>query len=352
MPIVRLKGVKLFWSKGKRYAYYRPTGYRFKADPADEAAFLAEYLKVATPQPVRSKPGEGSFDALIAAYKASPEFKELAPRTRADYAKILDIIGGVWGALAVAGVTRRHVIALRKKFAATPRKANYIVQVVSLLFSWSMDQEEPWREDNPALRVKKYKSGDGYAAWTAKQYRYFIENTKDDELRLAVVMGACTGQRNADCRKALLSDFDGEGIDVVQNKTKKKLWIPAHADLKRALSAAAERRKALKVQSTTVLATKNGRPWSEHWFCESIRSECEALGLNGLTFHGLRKLACVLIYEAGGSDDDIAAITGQSLEMVRYYRQTASQKARAKVAIAKLEQAANEKMSNDGGSAV
>jgi len=42
--------------------------------------------------------------------------------------------------------------------------------------------------------------------------------------------------------------------------------------------------------------------------------------------HGLRKLAIVRLVEAGCSDAQIQAITGQSAEMVAYYRKLASRK--------------------------
>ena len=42
--------------------------------------------------------------------------------------------------------------------------------------------------------------------------------------------------------------------------------------------------------------------------------------------HGLRKLAIVRLVEAGCSDAQIQAVTGQSAEMVAYYRKLASRK--------------------------
>ena len=51
--------------------------------------------------------------------------------------------------------------------------------------------------------------------------------------------------------------------------------------------------------------------------------------------HGLRKLAIVRLVEAGCSDARIQAITGQSAEMVAYYRKLASRKVLSREALEK-----------------
>jgi len=50
------------------------------------------------------------------------------------------------------------------------------------------------------------------------------------------------------------------------------------------------------------------------------------------SLHGLRKLAVVQLAEAGCSDAEIQAVTGQSPEMVAFYRKDASARALSKVA--------------------
>ena len=50
------------------------------------------------------------------------------------------------------------------------------------------------------------------------------------------------------------------------------------------------------------------------------------------TLHGLRKLAIIELAEAGASDAEIQAVTGQSAEMVAYYRNKASRRRLSKAA--------------------
>jgi hypothetical protein len=39
----------------------------------------------------------------------------------------------------------------------------------------------------------------------------------------------------------------------------------------------------------------------------------------GLVFHGLRKSAVVMLLEAGATEGEVAAVTGQSMQMVAHY---------------------------------
>jgi hypothetical protein len=46
----------------------------------------------------------------------------------------------------------------------------------------------------------------------------------------------------------------------------------------------------------------------------------------GLVFHGLRRSAVVLLLEAGCTDAEVAAITGQSRQMIEHYARHVNQK--------------------------
>lgn len=57
--------------------------------------------------------------------------------------------------------------------------------------------------------------------------------------------------------------------------------------------------------------------------------------------HGLRKLAIVELAEAGATDAEIQAVTGQSAEMVAYYRKHANRKQLTKAAQQRRDQNGN-----------
>src|SRR5512133_912537 len=89
MVEIKVSGVKIYRSRGKLYAYHRATGKRIR-QPFGSAAFLSEVERLN--QSLPSDPLPGTLGSLIAAYRRSPEFLELAPRTRSDYQKVFDYL--------------------------------------------------------------------------------------------------------------------------------------------------------------------------------------------------------------------------------------------------------------------
>jgi hypothetical protein len=64
-------------------------------------------------------------------------------------------------------------------------------------------------------------------------------------------------------------------------------------------------------------------------------------------FHGLRKSAVVFLLEAGCTDAEISAITGQSREMVEHYALQVNQRKLAAAAILKWEAATHAQTENE-----
>jgi hypothetical protein len=75
-----------------------------------------------------SKAPADRFSAIIAAYRASPEFERLADSTRRDYHRILDRIDGQFGAAPIAAFEdrrmRREIIEWRDQWRGQPRTAD------------------------------------------------------------------------------------------------------------------------------------------------------------------------------------------------------------------------------------
>lgn len=51
-------------------------------------------------------------------------------------------------------------------------------------------------------------------------------------MKRAVLLARYTGQRQADVLRMSPSDIEDGGINVVQQKTGKELWVPLHAGLR------------------------------------------------------------------------------------------------------------------------
>jgi integrase len=147
----------------------------------------------------------------------------------------------------------------------------------------------------------------------------------------------------------------GNIITVAQEKTRKRVAIPLHEDLRKILAD-------IPKTAVTILSSTAGTPWTKDGFKTSwqkafaepaqrhgeperpwpLRPIREA----GLVFHGLRKSAVVFLLEAGCTDAEVAAITGQSRQMVEHYARQVSQRKLAASAILKWERAGNESLQN------
>jgi integrase len=159
-----------------------------------------------------------------------------------------------------------------------------------------------------------------------------------------------TGQRQSDVLGMLKSDVrDGE-IRVIQDKTRKPLWIPLHRDLRAIQDKMRETVKQWGKRWETPRITKHllinshGTEWTQDGFRASWATEMDRrifgpFRTHRLVFHGLRKSAVVFLLEAGCTVPEVAAITGQSWEMVEHYAQQVNQRKLARAAILKWEQA-------------
>jgi integrase len=332
---------------GKLYWFYRRGKLRIPI--TDEAGqrlaegapgFLQAYERInATFQaPGREASGPGSLAAAIELYKSAPQFTTKADRTRKDYLGHLDALAIQYGHLSIRTMPAEFVEAMRDKLAATPRTANYRVAVLKIVLNFAerrrlaLGLPRDWR--NPAAKIERLKEGPGYRQWPDNLIAKFRE-TAPDEIRWLMQVALLTGQRGQDCVKMLWSHYDGEGVEVVQLKTGKRLWIPAHRDLKALLEEIPKR-------NAVILTTPTGRPWRGTYYAQQVQETVQACGLKGYSLHGLRRNATTRLLEAGCTSDQVKSITGHlSTVTVERYAQDVNQKTMARAAIAKLERPEN-----------
>lgn len=323
--------------KGRDYYYYQPfrgTGqqaqrHKLPGRP-QEPEFWEAYHTLAGNAPSRA-PAK-TFDAAIAAYKQSPEFKEKRERTRVEYARHLAIISKAWGGLQLRGLKPAHVLKLRDGMADTPAKANHLIRVLSLLISWSIPRD--FCDYNPCSGIKKLRIGAGYEPWPSDAIE-LLRSLARPEIWWACALGLYTGQRQSDVLTMKWSDMNAGEIRVQQEKTGRRLWIPVHATLRDEL-------ERIERRGPFIATNGNGRPWTQSGFRASWRRELAkpqfaAIARRGLVFHGLRKSSVVFLLEAGCTDAQVAAITGQSRQMVEHYALMVNQRRLAREGIFKWE---------------
>src|SRR5271165_887565 len=297
---MRIRGVQYFRSRhGKWYAYHRKTGKRIKSEPGT-AAFLAEIESiergghVATPAPK-----SGTLAALALAYQKSPEFTELAPRTREDYQGIFAYLLPRVGADRLIDIDSAWVRDLRDAVFRKRKRhfANYAVVVLRLLFKWGRVSGQ--MRDNPAAEVPKLRRPKGIPKanrrWTAEELEIVLA-AMPPELKLATMLGVATGMRESDVLTFPWSGYKGGLIQGRAAKTDTPIWMPAHP-MKQLLDDAPRK-------SPIVVIGARGKPFTldgfRARFFKVIREVRDAGKVeDGLTFHGLRTTTATMLAEAG-----------------------------------------------------
>ena len=336
--IARLKNVQRIASKGKVYCYHRPTKTRIQA-AYGTAAFIVEVTRLNAALE-NAAPTPGTLGSLMAAYRASPDFKGRAERTRADYNSIMDWLKAI-DDTHLSDITPAFAIKLRDKaFAKKKRRfANYVVTFGGLLFKWAIPRElvsaNPF-ENVPHLR-KPHDAPHANRSWSPAELEAFLQAAPLG-IRAAVALGAYAGLREGDALALPWSAYKSGAITYRQGKTGDRVEVTAHRRLVEVLAETP--RKGL-----VIVTGQRGLPMTTNGFLTMFKKtrakllEEGAIG-EGLTFHGLRHTAATMLADAGCDTRDIMSVTGHRTEsVVSIYTRTADRKRRAASAVDRLEKA-------------
>ena len=235
-----------------------------------------------------------TLSAMIDAYKDSPEWRGLSPKTKVVYAihlRPLDRIGQV----DPRTLTRRDLLTLRDAIAGDRGNAaaTAFIRTTSALYQWGLDRQ--WVDSNPIVRVKALPGGH-LPAWTPENAAIACAKLPE-HMRRVVVLALYTGQRRGDLCSMRWSAYDGQVIRLTQEKTGAQLVIPAHPALKAEMDE--WKRSAA---STTILTNAEGRPWQANNLSYHMGAALERIGLPGdLNVHGISKLAAANLADVGCS---------------------------------------------------
>ena len=303
--------------------YFQRRGFktvRFESQPGT-AEFAAEYamiLRGRSPAPT----GKTLRDLAIS-YQLSSRFTERKPRTREDYSRILDYIKDKLGHLPADRMQRKDVIRAQQSNKDSVRFANYIVQVLRVMFEHAIDIG--WISDNPAKGVRLIKSeAEPRLPWPQDKidaFRAEVEHGTRHRLIFELLLG--TGQRIGDVLKMRWNDIEAGGVNVRQGKTGAALWVPLTADLRTTLDATPK-------AGLTICAQPNGKPTSYDGAWGMMMVMRRRIGAEAYDIHGLRHTAAHELASMGCSDELIMSVTGHSShKMVALYAGSARQKSRA-----------------------
>ena len=318
---------RISWMEdGKRRERYE----RLPSDP-DTPEFSTAYWAIRSGRaPSVARKSTHTWQELITAYRSHRKYKDLAQGTRRKYDPVLDSILEINGTKDARLTTREQIRAMHAKYADTPRKADHNLQVLSLLFNFAKKTID-WPIENPAAGIELYGPQKEHEPWPLSLQnawtKYCIEHNEHRVLT-AFYLGTGTGQRPGDLVGMQWDHFDGEYMQVRQDKTETRLTIYCPTRLRAHLSS-------LSKEGKFILAKSLAMPLSYSQLEKDFRRVRLAIGEKALPFsmHGWRYVAAVELAEAGCSDAEIQSVTGhKALEMVQKYRRAAAQKAMSKQA--------------------
>lgn len=353
MTTVRLKYLHAFRDRhGRARYYFRYQGRRWRIPGPGEEGFAAAYEALraeiaAAPTPAARNVAflRGSLGWAIERFLASPGYADRAETTKRNYRRVLDVLRERYGAGLLKDLKPRHVKVMRNEIrdASTTSGADIAVGLISTLWDFADEELGLQLDADPTYGVRRVHRGEReHEPWPQELIEAFMAAARPS-LRWAVRLALYTGQRRSDLVKMMWSQYDGEFIEVRQQKTDELLAIPCHKELRAEL-------ETMPRAAETILVGDRGAPITAASLSVMVRRTLRGMGVGGYSIHGLRKNAGKALAEAGCGEREIMAILGhKTFQMVMHYTKRANQRLLARSAMDKLERAESGKPKNATG---
>lgn len=262
---------------------------------------------------------------LVTRFKGAPDgfLKLREGTTRKAWAPWLDKIVDEFGDLPVAALkakgVRRDIIEWRNRWADRPRSADYAIQVLQRLLSWSMENE--LAEANPAAGIKGLYSANRADVIVEEKELQAIIASASKPGALAIRLAAATGMRRGDLIDLRWSEVGEYSIERSAEKstTGRRLLVPLTTEARAVIAELRTANAASKVPSTYVLTSSRG-PWQKDGLGTTWWKACKAAGVEGKHFHDLRGTAATRFCQVPLTDEEVADIMGWEPEKVRSIR--------------------------------
>jgi integrase len=286
---------------------------------------------------------EECFAAVIRAFLASPRFQGYSSATQEVWGRELRLAErpDTLGAISVNVLRPALVQAFMDGMADRPGKQAAALAALRQVERWAIVRD--LLPQPITMGVEIGKSHEGHRPWSDEQVA-LAEAHARSELARVITLGANTGQRGSDLVKMRWSDlevYNGRtGINVVQKKTGREIWVPITRELETAMATWERRPGFLLLRPTGIPWTRKALTWA--WIVE--RDANPALRpLAGLVLHGLRATACVRLLRVGANTRQIADMVGMSEEMVGRYCRFSVQRENASAAVLYLDRNRSER---------
>lgn len=269
---------------------------------------------------VQQKKAKYTWGEIVKLWREDPRRQSsLAEKTKASYKREMDYLLERNATKSMQGLTRADLRAVHSALADTPRKADWRIQIVSILWNYAVRHQDWPLGVNPASGFDLYGISNPWKPWPA----WMVDAAEDapEDVRTIVHLILGRGERPGAAVMTRWDGFNGDWMTVTDEKGSHTYEVYCPAELREFLDNTPKR-------GAYLLAKNLNEPLGYSAVEKKFAAWRKTLGPKAKPFvlHGLRKLAIVRLAESGATDAEIQAITNQTVETIVYYRQMADRK--------------------------
>jgi integrase len=255
-----VKPKKYLWRHPEGRVYVRIKGKLHRIHASEGTPeFDREYWDILTGRKAEAKQ---SWRALIVLFRESDKWAAFSPRYRRDLEPVFVYLEDKIGTRDVARLTQADIYAAMDSNKHRVRFANYIPTAVSMLSKLAVRRR--WRTDNPALGIEPLAvpktRKQAHVPWTdAAVAKWRAEAAPLP--RLIFELGVGSVQRPGDLIDFTWGDYDGDALQLRQNKTDKPLLLPCTEALRVTLERVKAEIGGAPTPRGTSLPSRMARAW-------------------------------------------------------------------------------------------
>jgi integrase len=263
---------------------------------------------------------------------------------RVPAGRYLDLIQDQRSALAIGGLptavladnrVKQHLMAWRDQWRATPRKADYSLQVLSAVLTWAAKDRGLIQANVLLGHGALYGANRTDLIWSVDDVARFVAAAPSPEVAFIVLLACLTGLRRDDLLRLEWSDVGDVAIVMMPNKSRrrrrpKKVVVPLLDETIQLLAeirqqqakrwqeladAAARKGQIAPTRPTTVLSNTLGRRWSCDGAEHQVIDTKHKAGIDK-HLHDCRCTFATRLRLEGASCSDIADVLGWTEDRV------------------------------------
>ena len=256
----------------------------------------------------------GSIGWVIAKYKNSRKFKQLAEGTKKFYVQYMDKVYDLGPNLPISAFTTPMLQDFVDDYADIKGADRKLKTILNILCKTAIKWEVT--DKNPAQFVETNEGSRRQVVWEDDQISEWYDLAQHGERSFATITAFMllqfTAQRPIDVLKMSINHYNQQtnSVQVRQQKTGAFLEIPLH---ELAIEHIAEAVRRAKEAGCTTIVQHEGKPFYYTTFLRHFRNATPD-HMKHLQPRDLRRTAAVRMSEAGATTQEIAAVAGWSID--------------------------------------